>query len=65
MRVGDKVTFQQSDSFNRTSAEIIGLETYGDGSVYDPFRVVYIVRDDRRGWTHRINEVQDKIRKEI
>lgn len=59
---GDRVSFRQSDSINRLTAVVESVERCGDGSVYSPFYNVYTVRDERRGWQHRINDLTMDIR---
>lgn len=61
--VGDKVSFRLSDSINRTVATVESIETFGDGTLFDPSYTVYTVRDDRRGWQHRINDLTMDIHK--
>jgi hypothetical protein len=53
IRIGDRVSFTQCDSRYRATGEVIDIEHIANGG-YVPDYDIYVVRQDRSGWTHRL-----------
>lgn len=58
--IGQKVSFRLSDSVRATTGVVESVDV-NDFEGMRPALEIYTVRDDRRGWVHRVTVERDNL----